>query len=80
VLALGVFGIDQATAFSYGILLHAIVLLPATLLGLLFFATSGTSRADLRIQATSNEEGAANLPDKVPTPSSSSHLEKPEGM
>jgi len=80
VLALGVFGIDQATAFSYGILLHAIVLLPATILGLFFFATSGTSRADLRTQTATGEEGSENPPDKVKNSSSSSHLEKSEGI
>lgn len=32
VLALGVFGVEQAVAFSYGILLHMIVLLPTTII------------------------------------------------
>ncbi len=36
VLVLGMFGVGQAAALSYGFLLHAIVLLPSTLLGLLF--------------------------------------------
>ncbi len=43
VLALGIFGIEQTTGFSYGILLHGIVMLPTTLLGLLFFSLSGAS-------------------------------------
>lgn len=33
ILSLGVFAVDRQPAFSYGILLHAIVLLPTTLLG-----------------------------------------------
>lgn len=37
ILALAVFGVEQATALSYGLVLHAIVLLPTTLIGLLFF-------------------------------------------
>ena len=36
VLSLAVFGIDQASAFTYGILLHIVALLPSTLLGLIF--------------------------------------------
>lgn len=43
VLALGIFGIEQTTGFSYGILLHGIVMLPTTLLGLLFFSLTGAS-------------------------------------
>lgn len=45
VLALGVFGVDQATAFSYGILLHIIVILLPTLFGLVILAISGYSKA-----------------------------------
>lgn len=44
VLALGVYEIDQATAFSYGILLHAIVILLPALVGLLIFAMPGYSK------------------------------------
>lgn len=45
VLALGLFKIDAATAFSYGVLLHSVVMIPSTLLGLLFFWYMGLSRA-----------------------------------
>jgi uncharacterized protein (TIRG00374 family) len=41
ILALSVFGIEQALSLSYGILLHVISLLPQTLLGLLFFGILG---------------------------------------
>jgi hypothetical protein len=42
-MALSLFGIARATGLSYGILLHAIVLLPTTLLGLFFFWMLGLS-------------------------------------
>lgn len=56
VLALAVFGIESTLAFSYGIVLHSIVMLPTTLLGLLFFGFEGLGgeRADL-MKATSKE-------------------------
>ena len=41
ILALAVYGIGQAPALSYGIVLHSIVLLPTTLLGLLYFWLHG---------------------------------------
>ena len=41
ILALAVFGISQARALGYGILLHIIALLPQTLLGLLFVGILG---------------------------------------
>jgi hypothetical protein len=44
VVALALFGINQATAFSYGILLHAIVMVPTILIGALLFWTMGISR------------------------------------
>jgi glycosyltransferase 2 family protein len=36
VLALSLFGISEAPAFTYGVLLHVIALLPSTLVGILF--------------------------------------------
>jgi glycosyltransferase 2 family protein len=41
VLTLGVFGISQSAAFSYGVLLHSLVFIPPTLLGLFFLITLG---------------------------------------
>jgi uncharacterized protein (TIRG00374 family) len=44
ILSLALFGISQAKAFSYGILLHVLVLVPSTLTGLIFlgfFTISG---------------------------------------
>jgi len=76
VLSLAVFGVDQATAFSYGILLHAIVLLPATLLGLLFFAASGISKEDINLKNSNEADDSSHLPDKIQRTSSSSHIEK----
>lgn len=43
VLILALFKVDQATAFSYGVLLHSLVLLPTTFLGLFFFWLLGLS-------------------------------------
>jgi uncharacterized protein (TIRG00374 family) len=77
VLALGLYGIDQTTAFSYGILLHAIVMLPTTLLGLLFFATSGLSREDISVRATSSINITEDILDS--TRSSSNSIDQSEG-
>ena len=44
ILALGVFNVDQATALTYGILLHSLVMLPTLLFGMLFFAMMGLGR------------------------------------
>ena len=41
VLSLAVFGIPQAAALTYGILLHAVVLLPSTLAGLIAISVLG---------------------------------------
>jgi uncharacterized membrane protein YbhN (UPF0104 family) len=43
VLALSLFGIDQSLALSYGILLHAIVLVPSTIAGMISFWVLGLS-------------------------------------
>jgi uncharacterized protein (TIRG00374 family) len=51
ILAVGVYGIDQTTGLSYGVLLHAIVMLPTTLMGLIFLATSGLTREDINLRA-----------------------------
>jgi uncharacterized protein (TIRG00374 family) len=48
VLALSLFGVDKITALGYGILLHLVIYLPASLLGLLFLAKSGYSLRQLR--------------------------------
>lgn len=41
ILSLGIFGVAQLQALSYGILLHALVLIPAVLLGLAAFIALG---------------------------------------
>ncbi len=41
VLALGIFGIGQSLGFSFGILLHGLVMIPTVLLGLIFFLILG---------------------------------------
>ncbi len=41
VLTLAVFGVSSSTAFTYGVILHSIVFIPPTLLGLLFLFTLG---------------------------------------
>jgi len=48
VLALSLFGVDKSTALGYGIILHLVIYLPASLLGLLFLARSGYSLRRLR--------------------------------
>lgn len=57
VLALGVFGIDDSTAFSYGILLHIVALLPQTIIGLIFMGIMSMSHKDLITSSTAEEEG-----------------------
>jgi uncharacterized protein (TIRG00374 family) len=61
VLALGVYGVAQAPALSYGILLHAIVLVPSTLLGLVFFWMLGLSASRQELLAAAPEPGPAGL-------------------
>lgn len=41
ILALSIFGIEQALGFSFGILLHVLVMLPTVLLGLIFLVFLG---------------------------------------
>jgi glycosyltransferase 2 family protein len=41
VLVLGLFGVGETVAFSYGVLLHAIVMLPTTLIGVVLFWKMG---------------------------------------
>jgi len=48
VLALSLFGVDKSTALGYGVILHLVIYLPASLLGLLFLAKSGYSLKRLR--------------------------------
>jgi len=43
VLALGVFGVNDSTAFSYGLLLHVVALLPQTIIGLGFLGIMSIS-------------------------------------
>jgi len=58
VLTLGLFGIDQSAALSYGILLHAVVYLPMILAGVLSFWLLGLGR-----WRTSLDESPAETPD-----------------
>jgi uncharacterized protein (TIRG00374 family) len=43
ILCLSIFAIERSLSFSYGVLLHIIVFLPTTLLGLFFFWNAGLS-------------------------------------
>ncbi len=56
ILALGLFGVDQAMSFSYGILLQAIVLVPATLVSVPFFWFLGSHNRPVD-RAAPGEEG-----------------------
>ena len=54
VLTLAVFGVSQSAAFAYGILLHSLVFIPPTLLGLFFLITLGLPvRQMVRVEASS---------------------------
>ena len=55
VLALSLFGVDRSVALGYGIILHLVIYLPASLLGLLFLARSGYSLRKLQ-QASEEKE------------------------
>jgi uncharacterized protein (TIRG00374 family) len=57
VLALAYFGIDQATALSFGLLLHAIVLAPSMVAGTLSFWILGLSGQREKFQDTSSQLG-----------------------
>jgi len=56
VLALSLFGVDKSVALSYGIILHLVIYLPASLLGLLFLAKSGYSLRRLRQMSEASPE------------------------
>jgi uncharacterized protein (TIRG00374 family) len=55
VLALSVFQIDRTFAFSFGILLHSIVFIPSTLLGILSFWLLGLSGSQGRLLREAGE-------------------------
>ncbi len=48
VLSLSLFGVDRSTALSYGVILHLVTYLPASLLGLLYLSKAGYSLSQLR--------------------------------
>ena len=54
ILALSLFGVDKSIALGFGIILHLVIYLPASLLGLLFLARSGYSLR--RLQRASEEK------------------------
>ena len=47
ILVLGLYGIDQATALAYGLLLHVVVFLPTTLAGIAGFFYLGLGRREI---------------------------------
>jgi uncharacterized protein (TIRG00374 family) len=49
VLALGIFGTDQVTSLGYGVLLQAIILVPTTLVSLVFMGNSGILTRRVRL-------------------------------
>jgi len=55
VLALSLFGVDRSVALGFGIILHLVIYLPASLLGLLFLARSGYSLKQLQQASTETE-------------------------
>jgi glycosyltransferase 2 family protein len=72
VLSLSLFGISESPAFTYGVLLHVIALLPSTILGLIFLWVLGFYRnkgmlkampvaeaGDLRIQNSADIDNAS---------------------
>jgi len=50
ILALSFFNIDPSTALSYGLLLHAVVLLPPLLAGMISFWVLGLTRERQKYQ------------------------------
>ncbi len=54
ILTLALYGIEQTTALSYGVLLHGIVMLPTTLIGLVFLPMLGTSKKKIIILTDQN--------------------------
>ncbi len=65
ILVLALYGVAQPLALSYGILLHTIVLVPTTLIGVVLFWQRGLSVAQLQTASTSPEATPSN-----PTPAS----------
>jgi glycosyltransferase 2 family protein len=55
ILALSLFGVDKSVALGFGIILHLVIYLPASLLGLLFLARSGYSLKRLQQASTETE-------------------------
>lgn len=50
VLALAVYGVPQAPALGYGIVLHSIIMVPTTLLGILFLWMLGVGKQPLKVE------------------------------
>ncbi|MBN2145972.1 MAG: flippase-like domain-containing protein [Anaerolineales bacterium] len=66
VLALGLFGVEQAFALSYGILLHVVVFLPPILLGISALVAFGSLRERKNLVSTPRDEVGtqpSNLPE-----------------
>jgi uncharacterized protein (TIRG00374 family) len=51
VVTLSLFGVDRSAAFSYSVILHLVMYLPPSLLGLLYLSRSGYSLSRLRQEA-----------------------------
>ncbi len=60
IIALAIFGIEQAVGFSYGVLLQAIVLIPATLVSLFFFGFLGLGPKTINILEESKRNQIEN--------------------
>jgi uncharacterized protein (TIRG00374 family) len=50
VLALGVYGVSQTSGLAYGIVLHSIIMVPTTLLGVLFLWMLGFGKRPLKVE------------------------------
>ena len=63
VVTLSLFGVDKSVALSYGVLLHLVTYLPASVLGIVFLARSGHSLGWLRqVSGTVNRSAGPQAP------------------
>jgi len=66
VLALSLFGVDRSMALGFGVILHLLTYLPASLLGLLFLARSGYSLRRLRQASEASPAARTEWAEEIP--------------
>ncbi len=68
VVTLSLFGVDKSVALSYGVILHLVTYLPASLLGIVYLAKSGYSLGQLRQVGVSVQAPADSRPQGTDQP------------